>query len=79
MYEYHRNTSTVANDWFNNNAGVGRAPLIRNQFGGNIGGPVLHDKLFFFFQYNNSRIVQSAQVSRTVPLDSLRNGNSLLH
>jgi len=74
LYEYHRNTSTVANDWFNNNAGVGRAPLIRNQFGGTIGGPVLHDKLFFFFQYNNSRIVQSEQVTRTVPLDSLRNG-----
>jgi Carboxypeptidase regulatory-like domain len=73
LYEYHRNTSTVANDWFNNNAGVGRAPLIRNQFGGTIGGPVLHDKLFFFFQYNNSRIVQSEQVNRTVPLDSLRN------
>ncbi len=74
LYEYNRNTSTVANDWFNNNAGVGRAPLIRNQFGGSIGGPVLHDKLFFFFQYNNSRIVQSIQEDRTVPLDSLRNG-----
>ena len=74
LYEYHRDTSTVANDWFNNNAGVGRAPLIRNQFGGFVGGPVLRDKFFFFFQYNNSRIVQSSQVSRTVPLDSLRNG-----
>jgi Carboxypeptidase regulatory-like domain len=74
LYEYHRNTSTVANDWFNNNVGVGRAPLIRNQFGGTIGGPVLHDKLFFFFQYNNSRIIQSFNENRTVPLDSLRNG-----
>ena len=75
LNEYHRDTSTEANEWFNNNAGVPRAPLIRNQFGGNIGGPVLKDKLFFFFDYNNSRIVQSDQVSRTVPLDSFRNGN----
>ena len=73
--EYHRDTSTVANDWFNNNAGVPRTPLIRNQFGGNIGGPVLKKKLFFFFDYNNSRIVQNSPVTRTVPLDSLRSGN----
>jgi hypothetical protein len=75
LNEYHRDTSTVANDWFNNNSGVGRTPLIRNQFGGNIGGPVLKNKLFFFFDYNNSRIIQNSPVSRTVPLDSLRNGN----
>jgi hypothetical protein len=75
LNEYHRDTSTVANDWFNNNSGVGRTPLIRNQFGGNIGGPVLKNKLFFFFDYNNSRIIQNSPVNRTVPLDSLRNGN----
>ncbi len=73
--EYHRDTSTAANTWFGNNAGVGRAPLIRNQFGGNIGGPVLHDKLFFFFNFLDSRIIQSSSESRTVPLDSFRNGN----
>ena len=39
LFEYHRDTTTEANDWFNNNAGVPRAPLIRNQFGGNIGRP----------------------------------------
>jgi hypothetical protein len=75
LVEYHRDTSTVANDWFNNNSGVGRTPLIRNQFGGNVGGPILKNKLFFFFDYNNSRIIQNSPVTRTVPLDSLRNGN----
>lgn len=73
--EYHRDTSTVANDWFNNNAGVRRPPLIRNQFGGNIGGPIKRDKLFFFFDFYSQRIVQSQNVSRVVPLDSFRNGN----
>ena len=38
--EYHRDTDLEANDWFNNNFGVGRPPLVRNQFGGNIGGPI---------------------------------------
>ena len=72
--EYHRDTDFEANDWFNNNAGVPRPPLVRNQFGGNIGGPILKDKLFFFFDYNGRRDTLSNLVERTVPLDSFRNG-----
>jgi hypothetical protein len=72
--EYHRDTATAANSWFNNNAGVRRPPLIRNQFGGAIGGPIKRDKLFFFFDFNNSRIIQSTNVERIVPLTSFRNG-----
>jgi hypothetical protein len=74
--EYHRDPSLVANSWFSNNATpiVPRNHLIQNQFGGNIGGPVKRDKLFFFFDYGNSKIISSAVVNRTVPLNSLRNG-----
>jgi hypothetical protein len=75
LNEYHRDTSTVANSWFNNNAGVPRAALIRNQFGGNVGGPIKRNKAFFFFNFYDSRIIQSSSVARTVPLDSLRAGN----
>jgi hypothetical protein len=74
LVEYHRDTDTEANDWFNDNAGVPRPPLIRNQFGGNIGGPILKDRLFFFFDYNGRRDTLSNLVERTVPLDSFRNG-----
>ncbi|MEO7027990.1 MAG: TonB-dependent receptor [Acidobacteriaceae bacterium] len=73
--EYHRDTVTAANTYFNNVAGVPRTPLIQNQFGGNLGGPIFRDKLFFFADFNNSRIVRSNSVLRTVPLDSFRNGN----
>ncbi|HEY5380696.1 MAG TPA: carboxypeptidase-like regulatory domain-containing protein [Acidobacteriaceae bacterium] len=72
--EYHRDTSTAANTWFRNLIGQARTPLIRNQFGGNIGGPIKRDKLFFFFDLADSRIIQSSSASRTVPLDSYRNG-----
>jgi len=75
LFEYHRDTTTEANDWFNNNSGVPRAPLIRNQFGGNLGGPVMKNKAFFFFEYNGRRDNQGAQAERTVPLDEFRNGN----
>jgi hypothetical protein len=75
--EYHRDASTVANDWFNNNTNpkLPRPNYIRNQFGGSIGGPVLKDRLFFFFNYYGSRIVQSGTQNRIVPLDSYRAGN----
>jgi hypothetical protein len=75
--EYHRDPSLVANSWFSNNASpiVPRNHLIQNQFGGNIGGPALKNKLFFFFDFNDSRIISSELTQRTVPLDNLRNGN----
>ena len=75
LFEYHRDTTTEANDWFDNNARVPRAPLIRNQFGGNLGGPIKRNRAFFFFEYNGRRDNQGAQVERTVPLDEYRNGN----
>jgi Carboxypeptidase regulatory-like domain len=75
LVEYHRDTDLEANDWFNNNNGVPRPPLIRNQFGGNVGGPILRNRLFFFFDYNGRRDTLSSLVERTVPLDSFRAGN----
>ena len=72
--EYHRDTTTEANDYFNNLDGVPRTPLIRNQFGGNIGGPIKRDKLFFFFDLADSRIIQSSTGEDNVPMDSYRAG-----
>jgi hypothetical protein len=74
LNEYHRDTTTEANGWFNNLIGLPRTPLIRNQFGGNIGGPIKRDKLFFFFDAALSRIVQSASAEPIVPLAAFRNG-----
>jgi len=73
-YEYHRNTITAANSFFNNASGVPRAALIRNQFGGSLGGPVKRDKLFFFFNYEGRRDASQENIARTVPLDHFRNG-----
>jgi hypothetical protein len=68
--EYHRDTDLEANEWFNNFDGVPRSPLIRNQFGGNIGGPIWKNKIFFFFDYNARRDTLSGSAERTVPTDS---------
>ena len=76
LNEYHRDTVTTSNSWFNNNAtpSVPRTKYIQNQFGGAIGGPIFKDKAFFFFDFNNSRIVQAITGVDTVPLDSYKAG-----
>jgi Carboxypeptidase regulatory-like domain/TonB dependent receptor len=81
VYEYHRPTFTVANDWFNKQAqtanGLPNIPgkLIRNIFGGDLGGPVKKDKLFFFANYEGARQAENQQVSRTAPTASYQAGN----
>ena len=55
-YEYLRNRVLDANDFFSNRAGLAKPQNVQNQFGGNVGGPVVKDKLFFFFDYEGTRI-----------------------
>lgn len=79
-FEYYRPNFTVANNWFNKQSqlasGQKNIPgkLIRNTFGGAFGGPILKDKLFFFFNYEGQRSAENTQVTRTVPTDSYRAG-----
>ncbi|HXR38712.1 MAG TPA: carboxypeptidase-like regulatory domain-containing protein [Terracidiphilus sp.] len=74
LAEYHRDTDTEANNWFNNNSGASRPPLIRNQFGGDIGGPIWRRKAFFFFDWNSRRDTLSDIEDRTVPLGTNTSG-----
>ncbi|HEX6649222.1 MAG TPA: TonB-dependent receptor [Pyrinomonadaceae bacterium] len=74
LFLANRNTSTTANDFFNNRAGVARPKLIRNTYGGAIGGPILRDRLFFFYSYEGRKDVSETGVTRTVPLASLGRG-----
>ena len=74
LYEYHRNTVTTANDFFNNKAGVERPQLLRNIFGGSLGGPVKRDRIFFFGTYEGFREASTTPVLREVPLPTLGQG-----
>ncbi len=74
LYEYHRNTITSANDFFNNSTGVERTKLIRNQFGVAIGGPVIKNKLFFFANWEGRRDASAQNTLRVVPSATMRQG-----
>src|SRR5579872_1984607 len=60
LFDYLRNDAFNANDFFDNLYGNPRPVLKRNQFGGTVGGPVVKDKVFFFFGYQGQR--QSAVI-----------------
>jgi TonB dependent receptor-like, beta-barrel len=54
-FEFYRDKALNANTWDNNALGRPKRAYHFNQFGGNIGGPVLKNKLFFFFDYDGQR------------------------
>ncbi len=58
-FEFLRNRSLDANDYFNIQQGLPRLDLKRNQFGGTFGGKLIKDKAFFFVAYQGQRQVQA--------------------
>ena len=74
VYEYNRNTSFEANDWFSNRAGVPRPALIRNQYGASIGGPIKKNKVFFFYNWEGRKDRSQSAATATVPSDSFKEG-----
>ena len=72
VFEFVRNNDLNAGNWFSGQVD----PLKRNQFGGYVGGPVLRDKLFFFGNYQGTRIVEASNTNLTyTPTTAMLNGD----
>ncbi|MBS1813561.1 MAG: TonB-dependent receptor [Acidobacteria bacterium] len=72
LFEYLRNEVLDAKPYLSDTV----APYRRNQFGGSIGGPILRDKLFFFFSYQGTRTVANPNaITLIVPSAAERAGN----
>jgi hypothetical protein len=69
-YEFIRNSVFDATPYFSTTV----APFKRNQFGGTIGGPILKDHLFFFFNYEGLRQSRTTSQQTTVPSPNARQG-----
>jgi hypothetical protein len=73
-FEFLRNTALDARNYFSPTRGTFR----QNQFGGTLGGPIRHDKVFFFADYQGTRQTQGIDTgSISVPSDGDRTGNLL--
>jgi Carboxypeptidase regulatory-like domain/TonB-dependent Receptor Plug Domain/TonB dependent receptor len=75
LFEYLRNRVFDSNDFFSNKSGLSKPENVQNQFGGNVGAPIIKNKLFGFFDYEGTRIRRGITRISTVPLPNERAGD----
>ena len=81
-YDFLRNKSLDANNWFNNLQGLKRPVDTQNDFGATVGGPVYIPKLyngknktFFFFAYEGFRFRNGGTNQDSFPNEDFRKGD----
>jgi carboxypeptidase family protein/TonB-dependent receptor-like protein len=74
-WEFARNAKMDATNFFTNRNNGKKPSFKRNQFGGNVGGPIHKDKTFFFANYEGLRQESASVQTFTVPLPEWRNGD----
>jgi len=73
-FDFLRNTALDAKNYFA--APTDKTPVFRqNQFGGTLGGPIKHDKTFFFIDYQGTRQTQAPTVNTQMPSSINFNGD----
>ena len=76
LFEFFRNNDLNANSFFANAAGRAQAHSERNDFGGTVGGPIIKNKTFFFFDFNEIRALTGRTSGQAgVPDKAERAGN----
>ncbi len=71
-FEFLRNTNLDARNYF----ATDRAKYDRNQYGGSLGGPIRKDKVYFFLDYQGTRMTEGQETGDIfVPSLADRSGN----
>jgi outer membrane receptor protein involved in Fe transport len=74
LFEFHDNQHLKARNFFQ--AATANKPLsIFNNYGGTLGGPIIKNKLFWFFSYDATRQRQGAVGTYSVAPADIRTGN----
>jgi hypothetical protein len=73
-YDYYRNEHFDAINYFSKRAGAEKPTNDQNQFGGNVGGPIVTNRAFFFVDYENTRITRGVTRLTQVPTADERAG-----
>ncbi len=73
VYDFLRNSAFDSRSFFDP-VGGGEPSFRRNQFGATIGGPIIKEKTFFFFNYEGFRQAQGVSLQSTVLSPNARTG-----
>ena len=74
-YWFGQRPAMNANDFFANRNGNEKPDYARDQFGGTVGGPIVKNKFFYFFNYDRTRYQSPYALSTTVPTDLQKSGD----
>ena len=75
LFEFLQNTHLDANTFNSNRTGVGRSSSHINTFGGDVGGPIKKNKLFFTYTFEDIRQVIPDPFTTSVPSSLQASGN----
>ena len=75
LFYFGRNDALNAADYFTNKFGSEKDSLRRHDFGWSIGGPILRDRLFFFYSQEFNKETRGATRFGNVPTQAERNGD----
>jgi hypothetical protein len=80
-YEYFRNKVLNANEYFNKQTEIGNGqpneapPWTQNQYGFQVGGPVIKDKTFFYVSWEQYRQRTGSPFTTTIPQPAMLTGD----